>query len=637
MAQRKPSRRKRSRARPGKPRKAAAGNVDAVSTPASWVDRVGSFPLLILIILTSLAYINAWPDNRVLDDVTFAVAERYLALNLSDVVGFFSQDLWAADGANSGLYRPLLLVSIMIDAYLFGDWYAGYHLVNILLHVLTTLAVYGLIRQLLLGGGTEASPATLAALLGALIFGVHPIHAEAVNSIFNRSEILVTLGAAAGLWWFLRVVHTHHWKAWIGISLVYLVILFCRETAAVYPGLIVIVLWLSSPGSWLERTRKCLPVVLLLIPLAVYLGLRAQALERPEVVQTPATTQESVEVVPENQPAQLESAGLVEEVAGEFFGFKMNRLLFAFNLWEDALVLTVWPHPLLMYHEFPAGNPWIALTVQLSLLAAALFAYFRKRPELLIGLLFFYLAFLPASRIFAVVGLLPTLTERSVYFPSVGLAIALSGSLVWLSVKFDRRYVAIVVLAMVTVLTPVTWARNAEWVTDISLDEADYRRGHQSGRVLLALVTDHLAVGNYRRSVEICDLHPRTTPESWSYMIVCGDAYYLAGRLDEAEKAYLDAIWDHRGEGKVRYQLALMYLRLGRRSDAKLQFEQAIEVEDAPFLKEFRAAMMLIKLYPSSRPRLLQARTHLQNAIRLQPQSFQARQMLEQLDDTLGS
>jgi tetratricopeptide (TPR) repeat protein len=312
--------------------------------------------------------------------------------------------------------------------------------------------------------------------------------------------------------------------------------------------------------------------------------------------------------------------------------------VFAVNYWQDALRLSVWPHPLLMHHKLPSGNPWVALALQVLLMVAAIVAYSHKRPEFLIGLLFFYLAFLPASRIIGEHGVYQAMTERSIYFPSAGLAILFAGGMLWIANRVGRRYAVASALTIAMVLMPLAWARNAEWVTDVSLGEADYRRGHKPLRVLQALVTDHLKAGNFRRSVEICDQHlkPGETGWDWLFRIKCGEAYFLAGRMNEAEQAYLGAIGNHRGKGRVHYELAVFYLRAGRRSDAKHQFELAIEEDDAPFLREVRTAMMLIQLYPSSRPHLLQARTHLQNTLRLQPQSFQARQALEQLDDRLG-
>ena len=83
--------------------------------------------------------------------------------------------------------------------------------------------------------------------------------------------------------------------------------------------------------------------------------------------------------------------------------------------------------------------------------------------------------------------------------------------------------------------------------------------------------------------------------------------------------------------------LASMYLHLGRRSDAQKHYELAVETESNPALIEYRKAYMLIKLHPSDRAKLLEAKSFLKQALQIQPQLVSARQSLEQLNKTLGN
>ena len=143
----------------------------------------------LLLVFTLIAYANAWPDNLTFDDRVFVDSSRFSGLSLAEMFRFFTEDLWAASGSSSNLYRPLLLVFIASEAQLFGNWMAGYHLVNIGLHVLATFLVYGFVRRILPAGGHESGENRQIALLAALIFAVHPIHTEVVNSVFKDYEI----------------------------------------------------------------------------------------------------------------------------------------------------------------------------------------------------------------------------------------------------------------------------------------------------------------------------------------------------------------------------------------------------------------------------------------------------------------
>jgi len=103
--------------------------------------------VVLLAAITCLVYANAWPNTLIYDDKLFVDYEELS--DFSAILRYFSEDTWSAKGAKGGLYRPLLFVSTTLDANLFRDWAAGYHLVNVLLHVVVTLLVYALLARLL--------------------------------------------------------------------------------------------------------------------------------------------------------------------------------------------------------------------------------------------------------------------------------------------------------------------------------------------------------------------------------------------------------------------------------------------------------------------------------------------------------
>ncbi len=637
--------------------------------------RTKTLPLLLLVLVTLAAYVNAWPDSLTFDDKAFAASERFASLSLSDALGFFTEDLWAASGGTTGLYRPLLLVTIAMDAYIYGDWVAGYHLSNILLHLLVTLLVFGFIRHLLLVSGGQTPLSDHIAILAAAVFGVHPIHTEVVNSIFNRSGMLVSIGVVGGLWWFLRNVETKPLKAWGGLATIYLLVLFCKETGAILPVLAVALLWIFTPGTWRIHLRKSLPVLCLLIPLGIHIGMRANALDVPGVLDAldvsgltdaPEAPDASDVLKVPGVPDALDLNGVPEasDAAGtpetkhitsvldsrSYFDwerllsmvesnsyFRWDRLLLATRVWFESLRIIVWPHPLQIYHSGYSTEAWIAQAVQLALVIMAMVGFRQKRYGLIAGLAFFYIAMLPASRIIGTTGGNPHLAERYIYLASVGLAIALAFGLKWLAQRFNLRTAMAPVLMALVILTPITWARNAEWASDVLLYESDYRQGNQQGEILYLLVGAHVREKNYSRATEICDRHADKMKSMEQFSNRCGLAYGQIGRFDDAEQSFLLAMKKQKILASIHTNLASMYLHLGRRSDAQKHFELAIATEKNPAGREYRKSYMLMKLYPSDRVRLLEAKTHLEHALQLQPQFVSARQLLQLLDKLLGS
>lgn len=133
-------------------------------------------------------------------------------------------------------YRPVRLLTYFIDYTFWRLNPAGYHLSNIVYHILTGVSLY--IFFLLIG--TELS----VSLLGALLFVVHPIQFEAVNSITFRGDMLYALFYILSLIFFIRSSHlqaTAKKNLFYVLSLAsFALSLFSKESAISLPSLLVI-------------------------------------------------------------------------------------------------------------------------------------------------------------------------------------------------------------------------------------------------------------------------------------------------------------------------------------------------------------------------------------------------------------
>lgn len=623
----------------------------AAPKKALWLEGA-AWPFLVLALAVAAAYANAFHTELVFDDRVFAVAEDYRGLGWRGIAGLFGENTWAGSGTNVGLYRPLLLLSIAIDAFLFGDWLPGYRLVNVLLHLLASFAVFGLSASVLEVSAPGRGANRLCALLAGVVFAVHPLHTEVVNSIFNRSESIITLGIAAGLWWLLPQVRQRPWLAWGGLATIYLPLLLVRESAITLPALAVALVWLTASESWREKLRFCWPVVLLIIPLALYAGMRISAMENTRVQAAPMTGQQvsaasektyawstwnplrgvalgAAEIAPEPAIRAANNDGLLRRLQLEFSLVNLER---ATHLALDGLFMMVWPHPLAIYHDPPTGRLWWALAFQLALLGVALWGWFKGRPGLLVGLAFYYIAILPSSRIIAETSVPAVINERLLYLPSIGPALALAFGLGGLINRFGFRPVTLLALLVALTLTPVTWARNADWSDEIRLFETDYAKLHRKDPILYTLVKAYLEADDVRKATAMCDKHPGPRQNLASLINHCALAYDRAGRHGDAETAFLAATKKPQLTSMAHFNLARMYLRLDRHEDARMHFAQAVEAERIPALKAFQQGYSLMLLYPYDPVRKAEARTHLERALELQPRLRLARQALAVLD-----
>lgn len=579
----------------------------------------GYLAIALLALATWLAYSNAWPNALVHDDKFFAGG--WYPGGWADIPQFFMGDLWAGSGVVSGLYRPLLLTSLALESRFYGDWYAGYHLDNILLHLSVVIVLYGFLRQFARSAGETGTWSDVGALLAALVFAVHPVHTEAVNSLFNRSEMMVALAGIGGLWWFLRFLRIRPALAWLGLSLCYLLGLFSRETAILLPAIAVVLVLTLEPEPWPGRLRKCLPALWLLLPLALYLVLRAQALEPPasEGGQRLGAMARTVAMIAQAQTPRV------------------NSLLVAAGIWGQSLSLFIWPDPLLLYHPLPSkAELWTALVVQVALLATAVIRFRAGRPSLLAGLLFFYLALLPASRILGIWGPLAVLAERYLYLAAAGLAVCLAAAFRWLGQR--SRWLAIVpALVVLMLLTPQTGARNEDWASELALFESEYRNGSQGPDALRLLSAAYIRAGQHGQAASMCDSHRYDRWGANKFANHCGIAYARLGRIADAERAYLAATRGRWVDPSLYANLGRFYLQHGRREEAREQFERAVRAERTPEMRAYRRGHMLVMLYPRNRQKLNEARDQFAEAVRIQPRLAAAQSWLDRLDRTLGA
>jgi tetratricopeptide (TPR) repeat protein len=591
----------------------------------------------LLSLVTLLAYANSLHGALVLDDGAFLGGDRFDALGPGDFIRFFSQSLLEASANTTSLYRPMLLVSMGLENLLFGDWHTGFHLANVLRHTLAVLLVFGFLRAVLRATGHEARQAQWLALLAALVFAVHPVLSDAVNSVYNGSGIYVTIFAVGGLWYLLVHHREKPVKAWLVGGACYFVALLYKESAVAMPALAVIVLWLTTSEPWRGRFRSVLPVLFLLLPLVAYLGMRAEALEEPESLVGRFNPVSSVYAVEPDESNTVAAAPGSEAPVLRQVGltFDPARVSDAVSMWFDALRLMVWPHPLATLREVSQTPLWLSVVAQLSLLALCLFALVRKRPEALLGLLFFYLAILPASRIVGEGALAPQLMDRMLYLPGVGLALCLAALLAWLGRHFQPRAGVVLATVLVLVFIPVTWARNADWSNDIRLLEHDFAVTGQNGQLMYALLRAYTQKGQKQKSLDLCRERADLARKHQVVANECGETYWRAGRYDAAEILFLQSLERNPNHSRTHFHLARLYVKMDRWRDARDFFEWAIERERVPYLREYMSGIMLLDLYPHDRERLEAARGHMKSALLIQPRAREAREALEYLESRL--
>jgi len=146
-------------------------------------------------------------------------------------------------GELGNYYRPLFLLWLRINDAAFGNHAWGWHLTTVFALVLATLLAYLLALNLGVSGD--------AALVAALVFGLHPAHIEAVAWISGATEPLLGVLLIASFLSYLRWrrMNRPNWR--LSSVALFALALGEKETAMIFPGLVLAYDWIfRSSLAW---------------------------------------------------------------------------------------------------------------------------------------------------------------------------------------------------------------------------------------------------------------------------------------------------------------------------------------------------------------------------------------------------
>jgi tetratricopeptide (TPR) repeat protein len=555
-------------------------------TPAGALDRAGRrlarVTIFIVVVLVLVAHSPLRHSEYIQDD-HLAVEENPI-VERGDFGEIFATSYWAgARGNDQSLYRPLTVLSFALERGRAGPDPFRSQVVNLLLHLAATLALYALARRL------RCDP--LACSAATLLFAVHPLHVEAVGGIVGRAESMAALFSLLGL---LALSYSGAWPsargaspsspwrqrlaAWVAALLLFLA-LGSKEVALAAPLLYVGLELLfrprgGSPRSFIvARVAALAPSALAAL---VYLGLRIRALEALLAVQQPHPMDNPL-VALEGAARTATALGLVTRYLGLLFfpvglsadysgpvipiesGFLAPRPLLGLLLLTGCVVLIA--RPLWRPAAEIGARHWSFA----ALLALA--------PYLVIGNLFFDI-----GTIFA---------ERLIYFTSAGFCLLLGLLLGDIAAGLPRsravpappgtiRLVGLAIAILVAAFAILTWARCHEWRNDETLFSAATRvrpaspRAHYIVGKLHADRGEHeAALERYARTLELYPGHAAALNERG---VVLG----RQGKLRPAEASFREAIRVGPAHADAHFNLGVALRRQRRVADAERSLLRAV-------------------------------------------------------------
>jgi len=209
--------------------------------------------LAVIAALTFLIYQSTLSFGFVWDDHV-QVESNPLILSWKTLPRAFQSNLWYQVTPEGSYYRPFFMVWSVLNHSLFGLQPWGWHLTNVLLHLIATCLLFVLLRRLKVEYWTAA--------IATLLFGVHPVHIEPVAWISAGSDILATILYILTFLAFLKARQNHGrqkllWMA--GSWVVFACALLTKEMGLTFPVILALYLLLvpekNSQASLYLRAR----------------------------------------------------------------------------------------------------------------------------------------------------------------------------------------------------------------------------------------------------------------------------------------------------------------------------------------------------------------------------------------------
>jgi tetratricopeptide (TPR) repeat protein len=536
---RRPSRKTRSSA----PRKTAG---EITPTDQATVTGLPRWPFAALLVAGAVTYANALGHGFVFDDAG-SVVENTTIRSLASSV-------WGGPPQLPTAGRPLVNVTFALNYLAGGISPAGYHVVNLAVHLACALMLFALARRVLLLPRLRCKPGTETAFACALalLWVVHPLNSEMVNYVTQRTESMMALAFLSTIYAGVRATSSGRSARWHVASVAAAAAgMACKESMATAPIMMLLLDGTFMSGGLTTAVRRRPGYYMALF--ATWLVLAVLIFEGP----------------------RWHSAGFSSGVS------TWNYLLNQAPLIIRYLKLVVWPVGLVLDYGEPTPQTlaavWPAAAAVVALLAATGVAWFRAP---LIGFLgtWFFVTLAPTS------SLVPIATEvgaeRRMYLP----VIAVLSLIVLLAARALRglaeepirtaagRAMAVVACAVLAVLTTV---RNREYNNAVGLWQTVVAR-HPSGRAHYNLGLELMAVGHRDEAIREYQIALDTSP----------DAHYAIGFELGADGRHEEALAHYRTFIRLKpfdvnvprayHQIGRSLMALGRHAEAATAFREML-------------------------------------------------------------
>ena len=439
-------------------------------------------------------------------------------------------------------YWPLTYTTFWLEHKMWGLAPAGYHIVNVLLHLLNTLLVWRLLLRLAVPG----------AWVAAAVFAAHPTHVESVAWIIERKDVLSGLFyLAAVLVWLRFLEQSRPWRYGLAL-LLFAAGLLSKSMVVTLPAALLILQWWKEGCITVRDLRRVAPfflaaLVITAVDLSSY-GSRHGSLD---------------------------------------YSLPERTLIAARALWFYAGKLA-WPtdlHVIYPRWDISLGDPWAWLTLAgAAALAAALwFLRHRLGRGPLAGALFFAVTLAPVLG-FVNHGYMTfsLVADRFQYLAGIGVMAVLIGAAAHGAGRLQGRLkwgATGLAVAVVALLGTMTWRQAGIYRDEITFFSHIVSRNPEARSAHFNLSIHLARAGRPEEALAAARMAVENRPDQARDLAILGSALIRMERFVEAEEVLRRALEIDPGHKNSRSKLAYMLGVQGRHQEALEAYRAMIEID----------------------------------------------------------
>ncbi|MFC1668574.1 tetratricopeptide repeat protein [Chlamydiota bacterium] len=535
---------------------------------------------LVLFSLGFIIYFNSFKGEFLIDDIVLIEKNSFIR-SISTINNIFTQDIGGGANHQYGYYRPLQIFLYSLIFFFSGLNVIGYHLVNVLLHIITCMLFFHVLLIL--------SKNQWIAVVSSILFVTSPIHVENVSYISGTADILVTLFMLTAFLYFLKDQKEQKTVNFILIIIFFLLAIFSKENAIIFPVLLLIYNFVFKKKF---AFRIFVPLFIITF---IYFLLRIIILK-----------------------VHITTVPLIESIK------RIPGFFIAIFIYLKSLVFPLGLHLFYNLQDMNNKGLYCALGVLIIIFILGIsFKTKKKYPLVTFSLLWFIITLLPSSNIIPVDTFM---ADRYLYLPSIGFYFFIGIALFFLyRIKLLKAIVIVFLICLISIFCFVTIKQNVYWSNKIFTFKRSIAFSPSDLRLYHGLATIHLQKGEAEKALFYLNEIIEKNPFNMDAYAKLGRAYSALGQTERAIKTYKKIIIFEPDNIDTYNALGNIFANLKKYNEAIYYYKKAIEKDPLFYIAHYNLGRIYVQLNDTSK-----AIKFYKKALDINPNSFKTY-------DSLGS